>query len=876
MSKISGVSDRAFQALRSFCKSVIVGVGFTLLACNTRAENPFQLILDKESSDSTVSNRIHYITFDSDGSLTVLGSQGNRLEKWELASRSKTRGVAVAYTDVKSACWIGGAGAAVVTSPMQIAVWDLEQARLVNETKTQDVDGWPLACSPSGLCAWETMEGSDAFIVVQNLVTPGSPLRLKVGPDRCLALDITPDGKFLAAAVNRPEIRLWALDKGEELPALELRCDHPGGLSPHMVELGQYFQKLIVFQSGMATTVKFSPDGKMLAAGNDVAIHLWRMDSRTDPILLKGYEIGVTCLAFSFDGAHLYAAGLDHTIRQWRTDTAALPAIIGKPSGAVRNIYVRDDDGILATASDGGIIHVWKVSERRLLAQILILAKENGWIVITPEGTFDTSEEAWHHASWRFADSDTEDEPIERYFRDFYQAGLLSEVLAGLPASTRRRLQDVSRAVPEVSLEVLDETKKTVPVKAKGTGAVRLLETKNFVRFAVHAKPTDNKGKVVDLCVTHNGIVFKKWQGDLPLTNGVVSEEFEIAVDAAGSKVTAYAYNQDSVRSQEAVWERPRQGWGVFVRPSTLYVIVVGINQYDNKAWRLKFAKGDADLVAESLTISDDELFKMGRRASDWAFQEMLQRHIQSQTLEQMPATIQITKIVDSEGTRARIIEALQKVASDAESQDSMLFIFSGHGLATDDHFYLVPSDAKLPDDKSQFKAADIEATASSLISDDDLANALESLFVAHCAIIIDACRSGQLLSGSEYLGPLRSGGLTRLAYEKGICLLTSTQANELVAEPDALQHGLLIYSLFEEGLKERKADFRPRDGRIELNEWLSYGAQAVADISRRIALKATENVVSEDSVQRAGFVSRLIPESSKLLLLVSEDKPGE
>jgi WD40 repeat protein/uncharacterized caspase-like protein len=837
------------QTLMSIVLKILVVTSWLLLASGSAlAAGSVELIFDKKSDESPDSNRIHDVQFGAEGSISVIGSQGQRIEVWNIGSGEENHAFKAALLDVKSARWVGSSHTMLISSPLQVSVWDTDKVEPVSEVQSSSVDGWPIAAMPTGLCAWEDVEGDTSFITVQNLLKPQKRLRLKLGEVRVVALDISPDGKKLAVAVNQPRIRVWDLENGDELPSLPLQHG-PGEVLVIPVD------KMIATQPGAATTVQFSPDGRLLAAANELAIHVWKTQGQDTPSLLQVPDGSVARLAFSSDSSHLYASSLDGAVRQWLTDGSTGDSVVVAELGeTVKNMWVRSDDAILATASAGGKIDIWSVSERRRLARVHFLSNENGWIVTTPEGVFDSSEEAWRHASWHFSDSER-NEPMENYFRNFYEPGLLSELLLAESLGPRRTIAQLSRAVPEVKLEVLSEA------------------TDN-VRLRIDAKPGDENGKVIDLCVTENGIVVHKWSGELPLSDGHASEEVSLPVSLSGSRITAYAYNQDFVRSQDAAWKRPRNGWAVPVGPSTLHVIAVGISRYQDQALNLDFASADADLVAETLSISDTDLFKMSKRASDWAFDEMIQRHLQSQTLEFLPTTIEITKLESEEANRQRILEALRNVATSAKPEDSFLFVYSGHGLSDPDHFYLVPSDAKLSGDN--FAAADVKAAAATLISDDDLEKALESLYVAHAAIVLDACQSGQILQGAGRLGPLRFEGFPRLAYEKGIYLLTSTQGSELASEPKSLRHGILVYALFQEGLKEWKADLRPKNGRIDLREWLSYGALRVASLAREATAKsgANDNRLPV-ATQRARLIPRAIREAENLILSVADTRPS-
>jgi hypothetical protein len=95
--------------------------------------------------------------------------------------------------------------------------------------------------------------------------------------------------------------------------------------------------------------------------------------------------------------------------------------------------------------------------------------------------------------------------------------------------------------------------------------------------------------------------------------------------------------------------------------------------------------------------------------------------------------------------------------------------------------------------------------------------------------MIIDACHAAAFTRKDFKPGPMGSRGLGQLAYDKGMRILTATQANDFALESGALSQGLLSYALVEDGLKRGLADFKPRpDGKITIREWLEYGVAQV------------------------------------------------
>jgi hypothetical protein len=167
-----------------------------------------------------------------------------------------------------------------------------------------------------------------------------------------------------------------------------------------------------------------------------------------------------------------------------------------------------------------------------------------------------------------------------------------------------------------------------------------------------------------------------------------------------------------------------------------------------------------------------------------------------------------------------------------ATPDDLVLLSFSSHGYADAmGNFYLLPYDVgsaagpeQLPDPQS-------------CISSDELSLWLRDVDAGEMVMIVDACQAASIVQGSGFKpGPMGSRGLGQLSYDKGMRILTATQAADAAIEIGGqISQGLLSYALVKEGLERKKADFEPEDGQIGLREWLNYGVTDVPDLYKQI-----------------------------------------
>ena len=85
----------------------------------------------------------------------------------------------------------------------------------------------------------------------------------------------------------------------------------------------------------------------------------------------------------------------------------------------------------------------------------------------------------------------------------------------------------------------------------------------------------------------------------------------------------------------------------------------------------------------------------------------------------------------------------------------------------------------------------------------------------------------------------MNSKGLAQLAYEKGMYVMTAAQSYQAAQEAARFGHGFLTYALVEEGLKQGAADREPKNGTIDIREWLNYATDEVPKMQEQNSREA-------------------------------------
>ncbi|MCQ8183350.1 caspase family protein, partial [Methylomonas sp. SURF-1] len=303
-------------------------------------------------------------------------------------------------------------------------------------------------------------------------------------------------------------------------------------------------------------------------------------------------------------------------------------------------------------------------------------------------------------------------------------------------------------------------------------------------------------------------------------------------------KFTAYAFNEDRVKSGTAEDGSYKVPADIPRRQPRAYVLTVGVDSYDEPKRKLDFAVKDGQALAAALShLKDYEVVKVSLLSGMASEPQVTQDGASSALPVNQAIKANIRAILEllagkGEAERERLkglvgidrqaIEQLKKATPD----DVVILAFSGHGYTeSNGRFYLLPSDSGT--------AKAIREDLPKFISSEELTEWLREVDAGELAMVIDACHSAASVDTPGFKpGPMGDRGLGQLAYDKGMRILAATQANDVAIEADKLGHGLFTYALVKDGLKpkadkKRQADL-DNDGKVTLAEWLQYGEKRV------------------------------------------------
>jgi eukaryotic-like serine/threonine-protein kinase len=289
------------------------------------------------------------MAFSSDGKTLFSSGKDGKVLVWNGRPRAPATQV-LKRPDDAQAFWLDSpSGIPVCRRSATYNLWDPLSLRKLPEHPygelerlTNDVNA---TVSPGGKCA--AISTTDGPIWLWDVEQERQIARLPGLLSDAAVVGFSPDGKVLARVAPGKCLKVWNLEKLEEVATLPKSVARP------------------------STAPWFAPKGDTVAVGNaDGTVEVWDILRKDRVANWKAHRDVVTGVAFMPDGKKLVTVSTDHTARLWNVETQREVWSFGRALNAFYSVAVSPDGKRIAGGTWDQSIKIWNAHTGHELATL--------------------------------------------------------------------------------------------------------------------------------------------------------------------------------------------------------------------------------------------------------------------------------------------------------------------------------------------------------------------------------------------------------------------------------------------------------------------------------------------------------------------------
>ncbi|HJY81283.1 MAG TPA: caspase family protein, partial [Candidatus Binatia bacterium] len=440
-------------------------------------------------------------------------------------------------------------------------------------------------------------------------------------------------------------------------------------------------------------------------------------------------------------------------------------------------------DGRYALAAFGdGTIRWYTVKDGTEVLVLFLHRDGKRWIAWTPAGFFDAAEGGEALVGYHLnqgSEQAGEFVKADQLLKLFYRPDLVAKRLqSGQEQAMREALARIGDVRQVLAGGLPPELELLSPAEAQSDG-----------EFVLRFKVKDQGGGIGRAVYRVNGQELEGRPEGIGIPGqSPVSRRFPLG--PGKSVVSAAVYNGQNQIESRAIQVT------VNVRPtgeqSSLYVLAVGITNYRDRAFQLKYAAADAAAIKQELEQQGTGLFQV----------------------------VPLTPLLDRDATVENISKAFDQLEQKVKAQDIFILYLAGHGAVFDGEYYFIPWEMKYENEDT------LRATS---LNQSKLRELLGKIPAQKTLVLLDTCSSGAFSLAPGRAGPAEKAALDRLMKLSGRAVLAAAADSKMALEGYE-GHGVFTYALLQ--ALGGKAPEIQRDGTIHVDELASYVADEVPRIT--------------------------------------------
>lgn len=664
-----------------------------------------------------------------------IGKTGNKARKWNVKNAS----IAMEYLghDKGVLCFerISDDVVATGAGDGKIMIWNESSGKLIKEIKAHREPIFDLELSHNGRLLAST--AWDGVISVWDTDSWQRTTYIYNEGASTYTLSFTENDAYLVVGMLDKTLKLWEIQT-------------------------KRFVKEFIGHTDVVTSIQVAGD-EILSTSWDGSIIIWDLYSG---LIKRRMFDEKPVFGGEFYNDQLITVGANRQLKFWNKTLGKAQESL---SGHLAEINGLDISGNLLMTSDvDGVTKFWNIDDKKELFEHIQIGR-NDWMVKTPDGYFDATDGAVSNIHFvRGMEAIGADQLMEQ----FYVPDLVEDIF-----STKKAGKKSIGSVLE----------KDPPPVLKLSGLVQAETAKLYL------KAEDMGGGIKEVKLFHNGrrVSLEPQIQKVRSDKNAKIYSIEFPLVAGHNEFTATASSDNNLESNRATVTLFSDSK---IPGSTCHILAVGINEYQNKALNLNYAKTDANSFAEQMKKQGKEIY----------------------------SNVILHTIFDRDATKENILKKIEELQAEISVNDVFVFYYAGHGSMIDGKFYLVSSSASRLYDGDKMSEYGIEAA--------NLQQAMLDIKALKQLIVMDACQSGGSVEILAQRGAPEEKAIAQLSRSSGIHVMAAAGSEQYATEFESLGHGLFTYALLK-GLSGA-ADGAPKDGKVTIYELKGYLDDQVPELS--------------------------------------------
>ncbi|PHN07831.1 WD40 domain-containing protein [Flavilitoribacter nigricans] len=497
-----------------------------------------------------------------------------------------------------------------------------------------------------------------------------------------------------------------------------------------------------------------------------------------------------TAGALSADGSLLALGNWTHHIYLHDVNTGQRIHTFTGHKGEITGLAFSSDSKMMASGSTDGTVKLWDLTTRQEIATLLNI-DEADWVVMSPNGLFDASQQAMNLLYYIIEDKGKQEViELEQLKSRYYEPGLLQKLLAYSDERIRpvENLEAV-KLYPKVQSRI-NQGVLQIELEERNGGIGKVSIFINGKEVAEDANPP-GRGENARRASRINFDLrpFENYFLHHPDSTNIISIRAYNEEGWLKSPAIQLEYRVPAARSRGSGSSGGGSAQVGQLTPK-LYVVSIGTSDYTGTKLDLRFADQDATMMARALESVGTALFTNGSG---------LEVHCLS-TAQEGASGLAGTRIDWQFADKTNIEAIFRSIKQKARAEDVIVVYLSGHGVtyggAEQAQFHYLTQGIASED------LSDAAIRKAYTISSDELTHWINDIPALKQVLIIDACNSGQIVEnltgGTKALNSSQIRALDRMKDRTGMFVLSGSASDKVSYEASEYGQGLLTYALLQ------------------------------------------------------------------------------